>query len=130
MDKREIQKLFARINLCGCGTEAHWEVIKYLLERADALDKQSLDWTHGFYGKADDASERWVEFGAKVLDHFELLEHGGGIGYAWLTDDGRFLLEWLRKYGTDDGDISDPIWPEWWCHSPECDCEACEGGTK
>lgn len=81
-----------------------------LLDRAENTLKEGKS----FYQEADDASGRWVEFGAKVLGSYDLLEHGSGIGYAWLTDDGTKLLEWLRQHGTDD-----TKWPEEWCNSSD-----------
>lgn len=98
----QIRKIIERISICGCGSDAHWEcILELLCEAEQHKDK-------GFY------RDKWFEFGAKVLDSWELLEHGTGIGWAWLTDDGKLLLEFLREFGTEDHDMNDdsghPIW--------------------
>lgn len=78
-----------RIGLCGCGSSM-WPLIKHLLEIAEDHDKKG-----GFYDP-EDAQWPWLEFAAKVLDIWKLCEHGRSIGYQWLTDDGKKLLEFLR----------------------------------
>lgn len=37
-----------------------------------------------------------------TLDHFDLSEHGGSVGGAWLTDKGRAVLEALEREMPDD----------------------------
>lgn len=76
--------------MCGCGTDAHWECVLELLGEAEKHSDR------GFY------RDKWYEFGAKVLDGWELVEHGTGIGWAWLTDDGKLVLEFLQDFGTED----------------------------
>lgn len=53
-----------------------------------------------------------VEFIADVMSssHWDLLEHGTGIGYSWLTEKGAKLLQFFGDFGSN----SDK-WPEWWC---------------
>ncbi len=67
-----------------------------LLERAEDHDKNG-----GFYD-AEDAEYTWLEFGAKVIDAAGLIEHGTGIGWAWLTEEGKLLLKFLREFGLSD----------------------------
>ena len=57
---------------------------------------------------------RAVEFIAHVLDHWELLEHGISIGFAWPTERGELLLTFLKEQGTDT-----QKWPEW---VYDCEC--------
>jgi hypothetical protein len=92
----EVRAVLDRIDVCGCGTDAHLECVLELLVEAETHSEK------GFY------RDRWFEWGAKVLDKWELLEHGSEIGFAWLTDDGRLVLEYLREFGTDDSGQ-----PEW-----------------
>jgi hypothetical protein len=79
-----------------------WEVVLELLERAavpvGAPERRS------FYDGAHGAIGPWVTFAAYALAAWpiDLLEYGTGIGWAWLTDDGKRLLDWLREYGVDD----------------------------
>lgn len=42
----------------------------------------------------------WKEFAAKVLDGWGLIEHGTTINFAWITEDGRSVLNYLQTYGT------------------------------
>jgi len=86
----KIRSIIEKMGICACGTNAHWECVKELLE--GAIEHKD----RGFY------RDNWFEFGAKVLDSWGLLEHGTGIGYAWLTGDGRLLLEFLQDFGLDD----------------------------
>lgn len=108
----QIRTIIERMGLCGCGSGAHWACVLTLLERAEDHDKNGsfYQWAKG----ADDPRDAWVEFGAKVLDSWDLIEHGTGIGYAWLTDDGKLLLDFLRDFGTEDHDMNDgtghPMW--------------------
>lgn len=92
-------KILRSLGFCSCGSDEKWEIVKLILERADK--KASM------YDEASDASSRWVEFAAHVLDGRGLLEHGMSIGRSWLTNDGEELLAFLREHGND-GDK----WPE------------------
>ena len=112
-DALRVREIIERMKLCGCGTDAAWEIVSFLLERGN---RDEVGWLadKGFYSSADDASEKWVEFGAKVLGGWDLLEHGGGIGGAWLTDDGKLLLRFLRDFGLEGHDMEEntghPLW--------------------
>jgi hypothetical protein len=102
----KIRSIIEEMNLCGCGTDAHWVVVQRILDLAAKPHDEREG--KGFY------QDEWWEFSAKVMDGWGLLEHGGGIGGAWITDDGRLLLEFLRDFGTDDYDMNDdsgqPVW--------------------
>jgi hypothetical protein len=103
-DQREqenLRKIILDLDLCDCGSASQWSVVEMLLERA-------ADESKSFYEPTDDTSGWWVEFGAKVLDSSGLVEHGSGIGWAWLTDDGELLLQFLKEFGTES-----EKWPEW-----------------
>jgi hypothetical protein len=102
-EQKQIFKILSRMNLCGCGSATEWQIVSEVLHHAAAE-------THSFYrddGYGDEG-ERWWEFAAKVCDSWFLLEHGTGIGSAWLTDDGRLLLRFLDEHGTDRDKF-----PEW-----------------
>src|ERR1700761_7086716 len=98
----QLKEIFARLGLCECGSEADWIVILEFLERAnnfEAIHSNSGSLTCSSH---PDANERFVEFVVKVLDSWNLIDHGDNISNgAWLTDDGRVLQQWLRTYGTD-----------------------------
>lgn len=83
-----IRTTIQNMDLCGCGTDTAWECVREVLEEAEHHSRE------GFY------RYKWLEFGAHILDGKALLEHGSGIGFAWLTDAGRELLEFLREFGT------------------------------
>lgn len=107
-DALAVRGIIERINFCGCGTDAHWRVTKLLLEKAEDHN------ANGSFYDEKDAVVPWVEFGAKVLDSFGLTEHGTGIGWAWLTDDGKLLLRFLRDFGTESYCMDDGTGqPEW-----------------
>lgn len=95
-----LRSIIWKLNICGCGTGETWEIIKLLLQRAQK--------SQSFYDKAEDASSKWVEFAAKVLDAWDLLDHGTGIGGAWLTEEGKLMLKFLNDFGCDDDK-----WPDW-----------------
>jgi hypothetical protein len=103
-----------RINLCGCGSGTNFEVLLAMLERAESHEGKV---SKSFYDSLGDICPRGVEFIAHVVDGWSLIDHGSGIGWAWLTDDGKAVLEFLRKFGTDKD-----TWPEWWC--------SCEAGEE
>lgn len=105
LDRIAVRDAFERMDLCGCGSSSHMHIIFMLLERAEDHDSKG-----SFHDKAEDASGGWVEFGAKCLDSWDLIEHGTGIGWAWLTDEGKLVLRFLREFGLDD---IDPTWPDW-----------------
>lgn len=105
MNQKAIRELIDSFGLCGCGTKpsTSWPIIKSLLERAE--DHES----HGsFYDSMGGTPSDWVELLAHVLSSWRLIEHGTSIGYAWLTENGKLILSFLREFGTDEGE-----WPEW-----------------
>lgn len=65
--------------LCGCASDAVEQEILTELTRAEM----------GVYRDPE-------TFCTHVLDHLELLEHGCAIRGAWLTDDGKEALAWMR----------------------------------
>jgi hypothetical protein len=99
-----LREVLDRLHLCDCGNSTQWECVLELLVEAENHSKD------GFY------RDRWFEFGAKVLDSWDLLDHGSSIGFAFLTADGTLLLEFLRDFGTVAGDLGDengyPLWAE------------------
>jgi hypothetical protein len=98
----KIRGIIKRIGLCGCGSGSGWECVLDVLQEAENHTDD------GFY------RDRWFEFAAHMLDSRGMLDHGVGIGCAWLTDDGKLLLEFLRAFGTDSYDMYDgsghPFW--------------------
>lgn len=122
---RAVQRVMAKVDFCPCGRpESTWATLKMLLDRGNR-DKNGWGDGNSFYDPMDGATDAWVEFAAKCIDKFGLIEHGGGIGGAWLTDEGLLLWDFLEKHGTD----SDK-WPEWATHDFECDCSDCTGEAR
>jgi len=103
-----VRTIIDKLQLCGCGSDAHWECVLELLSEAEAHSGNTLAPGGGFY------RDKWFEFGAKVLDSWGLSEHGTSIAWAWLTGDGSLLLEFLRDFGTEDYDFGKenghPLW--------------------
>ena len=103
-----VRPIIDRLRLCGCGSDAHWECVIELLSEAEAHSGDTPVPGPGFY------RDKWFEFGAKVLDSWELLDHGTSIAWAWLTEDGALLLEFLRDFGTEgynfEGTTGHPLW--------------------
>lgn len=109
-DLNIVQLQLSKLDLCGCGSGSEFEIVVLLLDRAKRNQDQpkfEFDESLSFYAPCEDASGRWMEFGAKVLDGAGMLEHGTGIGCAWLTDEGNLFLQFLQEYGTDTNK-----WPE------------------
>lgn len=102
--KRLREDCIWKLDLCGCGSGRTWEIVLFLLEKAEDHDKNG-----SFYDDQENGFP-WVEFGAHVLDSAGLLEHGTGIGWAWLTEEGRLLLRFLREFGWGKDDVE---WPNW-----------------
>jgi len=77
--------------MCGCGcNELAWRAILAALERAASDGKRSP--------LPDDGHVWMLHY---VLDYAKLTEHGSNIQWAWITDEGRGVLDFLRQYGED-----------------------------
>lgn len=91
------------IGLCGCGNpESTNEVLRQILniKSADCTyeDRQKA---YGELCNSDMNNDMYyglIQFVLYVLDNKEFLEHGGGIGGAWLTEKGRIYLDLLNAY--------------------------------
>ncbi len=108
--QKQVGPIISRLGLCNCGHALCWEIVKAMLERAEAFHAD-IKSAPSFYDAMGDIPGRMVEFVAHVMasDQWDLLEHGSGIGGSWLTLDGGILLAFLQEYGTDEEQ-----WPEWW----------------
>ena len=108
----------SKMRLCWCGSRSEFPLILKLLERAEKRNesyKDSISYYEYLYCISGNII-KWfvVEVFAKVLDSWGLLEHGTGIGWAWLTDDGQMLIDFLREYGTQESrDDGSELWPDW-----------------
>jgi hypothetical protein len=79
-----------KLGLCACGSNTDYEIVLMMLDRSERnFAMKGCDESLTFYAPAEDASGRWVEFAAKILDAAGLIEHGTGIGSSWLTDTGK-----------------------------------------
>ena len=97
----EIRETLWKMDLCPCGSFGKYSVVKDMLERADQKGS--------FYEAMEPHLSGYaVEFIAAVMNSWDLLEHGGGVGGSWLTDKGELLLHFFRRYGDDDRK-----WPRW-----------------
>lgn len=102
----ELRTALGKIPLCGCGSsDKMWQIVEAMLDRAADHETKG-----SFYDPMPDLelSGTAVEFAAQVLDTSGMTEHGGGIGWAWLTEPGKLVLLFLRKYGHDTDK-----WPEY-----------------
>jgi hypothetical protein len=89
---RLVNNFYSRFALCTCGSHNPWEQIKRFLELAE--DKNTSFYAH-------DTEDGWLVLLAHILDLNGLIEHGTGIGTAWLTPIGVHFLKFLREYGCD-----------------------------
>lgn len=109
-----LRELLWKLNLCNCGRKILWKCLYAMLERSCIHSNNSISPTHlySFYEplvlESVVVPGVWVEFVAQLLDAMRLIEHGSGIGAAWLTPQGEILLSFLREFGTDDY-----AWPNW-----------------
>jgi hypothetical protein len=93
---------FSTANFCGCGRPG--DVMALVLK---ALED------HGEPGPEFDGGPAWDWNDARTwllgysLDAWELTEHGGGVGGAWLTDKGMALRDALRA--VDFTTVLDPL---------------------
>lgn len=86
-------------DLCACGTDRVGELLLSCLmfaehrKRIDSIDSTEEDFLpkSGFY------SNTATELGAKLLDSLGVFEHGGSIGFAWLSEEGDDLYNFLRE---------------------------------
>jgi len=106
------------MSICRCGSVDSWGLVLAMLERSESIHaRHDPSGKHGQKGFFDpmpefDLSSSAVEFIAHIMGgSWGLLDHGSSIQYAWLTDSGKELLEFLREHGTDP-----EAWPAW---SPE-----------
>ena len=105
-DALKVREIIERIGFCSCGTTAAWEIVQHLLERGENHDQNGSFYKFQLGNDSEDVRDSWVEFGAKVLDSWHLIEHGTGIGWGWLTGEGKLILRFLREFGTE----GHPMW--------------------
>lgn len=109
---------YNKLDFCGCGRpDCTLEFIKKLLniikQKTDrrsepnyncdeSWDKHQNNLIETFEFKAEkelsDIQDGIVQFVMYYLDRIGVLEHGGGIGGAWLSDYGKELLEILNYF--------------------------------
>jgi hypothetical protein len=98
-DGRLIFDLWHDWNFCGCG--ANEDVLALVRDRLRAINDERTEAT-----PPGDDPLAWLL--AYVLDSADLTEHGGSVGYAWLTDKGKEVLAVLERHG----DLNDLV-EEW-----------------
>lgn len=77
--------------MCGCGDPGKaWQAV------LDALEYAGTDHMKRNYNREWSGAEWFLHY---VLDDIELTDHGGSVCGAWLTDAGKEVLAFLRKYG-------------------------------
>lgn len=101
-----LREIMWKTHICGCGSGTTWGVIQDLLRRAQENDLGGS--RTGFYEPFPDASPRWSEFGAHMLDVFGFVDHGTAIGWPWLNKKGKLVIDFLDEFG-----IDEHKWPEW-----------------
>ncbi|HEX2551124.1 MAG TPA: hypothetical protein VHK64_05985 [Nocardioidaceae bacterium] len=88
---------YEQVNFCGCGNPE--DVLQTV--------KDALQLTH--HGRSLPTTSPW-DMLAYQLDAWELTEHGTTLAGAWLTDDGRRLLDALEAVS----DLELPHEPDRW----------------
>jgi hypothetical protein len=91
----KIRSIIDKMDVCSCGSNAIWECILEILKEADSEAGSNF------------CRDKWIEFGAKALDSWGLLEHGQSIRSAWPTDDGRLLLRFITDFGLEGHNFND-----------------------
>ena len=95
MTRQELRVFLSEWTCCGCGLpETAW---------ARLCDILALHPLYDHLGEIDalipDDGVRYLLLYA--LDHFDLTEHGGSVGGAWLTVKGAAVLEALQREAAD-----------------------------
>ena len=81
------------VALCGCGTGKPLALVYELL-----LWSAETDWDKRREQLPDGAYTSVAhEIAMMMLDHFELVEHGSSIMFAWATARGRMLLKKIEE---------------------------------
>ena len=81
--------------ICGCGNpDMAFHGVTYILTWA-ASDKRG----EGPFEEMFKAPYTYLAIA--LLNHLELIEHGGGIGGSWITDKGKEVLAFLTEHGDD-----------------------------
>lgn len=92
--KTPLDRFELLLPLCCCGTDKPQKLLLKCL-RWSALPhedpKKAEELPNGFYKSTA------YELSAKVLDMLELIEHGTGIGWAWITPLGREVLAFVDQ---------------------------------
>lgn len=96
MTRQEL-RVFLSEWFCGCGSpDAACRALRDLLAVHDLED----DRYDAMVKLLPDEGLRYLTL--YTLDHFDLTEHGGSVGGAWLTDKGRMVLAALNAEAGDD----------------------------
>lgn len=74
--------------ICQCGTpeESFRRIINELERCEKPLPRQEKDWPYD-------------HIVACLCDHANMTSHGSSLSCAWLTDEGKICLSFLRKWG-------------------------------
>lgn len=97
--------IYEDLDLCGCGSpECTYKILQLVLQ----AHKLSHELENGYEAKKQilnnicgiDMNENsnylgLIQFVEYILDSYEFMEHGSGIGGAWLTEKGKIFLEVL-----------------------------------
>ena len=94
--------IYKKLNLCGCGSPVEIafmikDILKAINNKTNNnnldFDIQWKQYDMELFNTIGISSSNIVyEFVLKVLDSVDVLEHGGSIGGAWLSDYGKELL--------------------------------------
>lgn len=84
------------LNLCSCGTGEDFtlleETLRFCALPNDERFRREDEWKDGLYRSPGH------ELAGKLLDCYDLIEHGSSIAWAWATPDGHLLLELMDSY--------------------------------
>ena len=95
MTHEEAIKLIDELGICGCGIpDRTYEAVYEMLFKAKGG------------GDICPTNDPYVYFMAYRLTEMELMEHGGAVGYSWLTPKGKKMLEALECLKKHDFELS------------------------
>ena len=102
-NQKYIREIFnTQLKLYSYKSTTKYEIILSLLKKNNNHELNS------FYDKLINIPENIIKLLTLILNSWGLLDHGTDISFAWLTEDGEIIMEFLRNFGTDEN-----IWPDW-----------------
>ena len=90
--------LYSMCGLCCCGTQNVAALLLQVLVWCNRGNQCDEDREIEPFGNRGTYTGVQYELAAKILDSKELLDHGTGIGWPWITDKGREVLANVKRF--------------------------------